>query len=229
MFDGLAKLFPQVFENQMLIYAVLGIMILIGYFFLRKGEGKTKMKVFYFAEVESLVSPLDVKELSPKRVTTKDDKAFMRRAKSWLWKDNTSTFVFWLAKVGSGITYRLEQNKEDEDGNKQVVKIGSLWDGINNCLQLGENEILEKKHITEDAIVKLRNSDVFVCVDLEAHSKEMPDISEDSAIKEADRNMMDLVGAKIKQHLQREDWIRNIGLMAIGAFAYVLAGQLGLL
>jgi len=226
---NLDKLFPQIFGNQTVLYALVGMMILIGYFYFKKGEGTTKMKVFYFAEVESLVSPLKVKELTPNRVVTDDDKGFMRRSKSWMWKDKTTTFIFWLAKVGRGLTYRLEQNKTDKKGKVVVEKIGSLYDGIHNCLQLKTDEILEVKHITDETMKKLKKSDIFVCVDLEVDSREMPKITEDIAVKESDRNMMDLVGMKIKQHLKREDWIRNGGLMAIGALAYIIATQLGLL
>ncbi|MBA7490186.1 hypothetical protein ES702_00721 [subsurface metagenome] len=228
-FEGIFKAFPQIFENQTLIYAIVGVIILIGYFFLRKGEGKTKMKMFYFADVERLVSPLDVKELTPKRIITKDDKAFMRRAKSWLWKDKTKTFVFWLGKVGKGITYRIEQNTTDKKGKTVVEKIGSLADGIHSCLQLKEDEDLKTSDINDEAIEKLKKSEIFVCVDLEADTEKIPEITEEMAVKESDRNMMDLVGMKIKEHLRKEDWIRNSGLMAIGALTYIIATQLGLL
>lgn len=228
-FDGLFKIFPQIFENKTLIYAIIGVVILIGYLYLKRGEGKTKMKMFYFADVERLASPLKVKELTPKRVITDDDKGFMRRAKSWLWKDGTKTFVFWLGKVGKGLTYRLEQNKTDDDGKDIVEKIGSLYDGIHSCLQLKDDEELIKSHIDDEAIEKLKKSEIFVCIDLETGTEDMPEITEEMAVKESDRNMMDLVGMKIKEHMRKEDWIRNVGLMAIGAFAYVLAVQLGLI
>lgn len=229
MFFNLDKLFPQVFGNPMLIYVLLGIMILVAYIYLRKGEGKTNMKVFYFAEVERLVSPLDVKELTPKSVLTKDDKRFMRRAKSWLWKDKSKTFVVFLGKVGRGLTYRLEQNKTDKKGKDIVEKIGSLYDGIKSCLQIDDDKELTKSSITDDAIEKLKTSEIFVCIDLEPETEGLPNITEESAVSEADKSMMDLVGTKIRQQLRKEDWIRNIGLMALGALAYVISMQLGLL
>jgi len=228
-FEGIFKAFPQLFQNQTLIYALVGMLALIGYFYFKKGEGKSRMKIFYFATVESLITPLDVKKLTPKSVYTKDDKRFMRRAKSWLWKKGTNTFVVWLAKVGKGLTYRLEQNKTTDDGKKEVVKVGSLLDGIINCLQLGENKELKKSDITDEAIEKLRKSEIFVCVDLEADTSAIPDITEEGAVSEANKTMMELVGLKIKQAMSKEDWIRNGGLMAIGALAYILATQLGLL
>lgn len=229
LLEGIADAFPQIFQNKMLIYGIVGLMILIIFFYLRRGEIKTNMKVFYFAEVESLVSPLDVKKLTPKSVYTKDDKRFMRRAKSWLYKFKGTSFVVWLAKVGSGITYSIERNKTDDKGKEQVVKIGSLLEGIENCLQIQEPEVLKISDITEDALDKLKKSEIFVCVDLEEHTKDLPDITEEGAVTEANKTMMELVGLKIKQTLKKEDWIRNAGMMAIGALAYVLAQQLGIL
>lgn len=187
------------------------------------------MKIFYFAEVERLAIPLDVENLTPKSVQTKDEKRFMRRAKSWLWKDKSKTFVLWLGKVGRGITYKLEQNRKDADGNVHVEKIGSLLDGIRNCLQLKDDALITNETFNEEALKKLNLSEIFVCVDLEMDDSTMPTITEEGSTTEADKNMMDLVGLKIKQHLSREDWIRNGGLMAIGIVAWELARQLGLL
>ena len=135
-FFGLDKLFPQLFENNLIIYILVFLISIVGYFYFKKGESKTTMKVFYFAEVERLLIPLDVSKISPKSVQTKDEKKFMRRAQSWLWRYKSQSFVLWLGKVGRGITYKLEQNKKDEAGNAQVERIGSLLDGIRNCLQL---------------------------------------------------------------------------------------------
>lgn len=187
------------------------------------------MKMFYFAEVERLVTPLDISELSPKSVTTKDEKKFMRRAKSWLYKFKSQSYVMWLGKVGRGITYRLEQNSKDEDGNAQVEKIGSLLDGIRNCLQLKDEDVLTNDHFNQEGLNKLNLSEIFVCVDLEHDTDDMPEITEEMATREADKSMSDLVGMKIKQHLSKEDWIRNAGMMAIGALAYIILGQLGLI
>jgi len=228
-FFGLDKLFPQLFENNLIIYILVFLISIVGYFYFKKGESKTTMKVFYFAEVERLLTPLDVTKLSPKSVQTKDEKKFMRRAQSWLWKNKSNTFVLWLGKVGKGITYRLEQNKKDEAGNAQVERIGSLLDGIRNCLQLKDEDVLTHDHFNEDGLKKLNISEIFVCVDLEYDEKDMPKITEEMASNEADRSMSDLVGMKIKQHLSKEDWIRNAGMMAIGALAYIILGQLGLI
>jgi len=226
---NLEKIFPTLFNNSLftIILVIAGIAVV--FYFVRKGEVKKDMKVFYFAEVERLVQPLDVNNLTPKSVETKDEKRFMRRAKSWLWKYKTTTFIVWLAKVGKGITYKLETNKRDDAGNVQVEKIGSLLDGIRNCLQLKDEDVIDNDTFDEAAINKLNMSEIFVCVDLELDDSTMPKITEESSTTEADRSMSDLVGLKIKQHLSKEDWIRNAGLMGLGALGYVIVQQLGLL
>lgn len=226
---GLDKLFPQLFKNNILIYALVILIVIVGYFYFKKGEGKQDMKVFYFAEVERLVTQLDVIKLTPKSVQTKNDYKFMRRAKSWLWKIKSQSFIVWLGKVGKGITYRLEQNKKDSEGKAQVERIGSLLDGIRNCLQLKDEDTITKDTFNDENLKKLNLSEIFVCVDLESDTGEMPKITEESATSEATQSMMDLVGMKIKQHMSKEDWIRNAGMMAIGALAYVITQQLGLL
>ncbi len=226
---GLDKLFPQLFENNILVYGMITLVVIVGYFYFKKGEKKTDMKMFYFAEVERLVTPLDISELSPKSITTKDEKKFMRRAKSWLYKFKSQTYVMWLGKVGKGITYRLEQNKKDEAGNAQVEKIGSLYDGLKHCLDVKEVNELTPQTFTPESLELLKKSEIFVCVDLEHDTKDMPEITEEMATREADKSMMDLVGMKIRQHMAKEDWIRNAGMMAIGALAYIILGQLGLM
>jgi len=226
---GLDKLFPQIFGNNLLIYGLIALIIIVGYFLLRKGETKQNMKMFYFAEVERLVTPLIVKDLTPKSVETTDEKRFMRRAKSWLWKEKSKSFVIWLGKVGRGITYRLETNKKDKKGNTVVEKIGSLLDGVRNCLQLKDDEVITKDTFTDENLKKLNLSEIFVCVDLEPETEDMPEITEEGATTEADNNIMDLIGLKVKEHFSKEDWIRNGGLMAIGIVAWELAHMLGLL
>ncbi len=226
---GLDKLFPQLFENNILIYVFVGLIAIVGYFYFKKGEKKTDMKMFYFAEVERLVSPLDINELSPKSITTKDEKMFMRRAKSWLYKHKSLSFVMWLGKVGRGITYRLETNKKDDAGNVQVEKIGSLYEGLKHCLNVKEANELTPQTFTPKSLELLKRSEIFVCVDLEHETEDMPEITEEMATREADKSMSDMVGLKIKQHMSKEDWIRNAGMMAIGALAYIILGQLGLM
>lgn len=227
-FDGIAKIFPQLFDNPTLIYVLVGIMILIGYFYFKKGEGKMPMKLFYFADVERLVSPLDIKEVTPKSIYTKDDKRFMRRAKSYLYKDGTQTFIMFLGKVGKGLTYRLEQNKE-EGGKVVIEKIGNLYDGLKACLNVEEMNELTPQTFTPETLKLLKQSEISVCVDLEEHTSKLPDITEEGAVTEANKSMAELVGMKIRQQMHREDWIKNGGLMAIGAVVYILAVQLGLI
>ena len=186
------------------------------------------MKIWYFASVERLVTPLKVKKLTPKSVITKDDKTFLRRSHSWLYKEGSKNIVLFLGKVGKGITYRLEQNKI-EGGKDVIEKIGSLYDGLKLCLNIGEINELTPQTFTSETLELLKESDIFVCVNLEDDPEGFNELTEEGAFTEANKNMAELIGLKIKQHLTREDWIRNAGLIGIGAAAVFAAQALGVL
>jgi hypothetical protein len=229
------KIFPQL-NNPVLITIVIGAIAIIIYMLMKRGEMKTSMKVFYFADVERLLRPLDVKELTIQNVVTKCEKYFWRRAKSWLWRYRGNTFVVFLAKVGKGITYRLETNPKDKEGKVQVEKLGSLYDGIVHCLQAYDEDgnvdhnLLSPITFTPETFDLLKKSEIFVCVDLEIDPSDVPlEFDEEGATDEADKAMAGLIGAEIKDSIFREDWIRNAGLMAIGATGLWVAQQLGLL
>ena len=112
----LYKLYPQL-NSPYVTISVTVICLIVIYFVFRKSKGDLSidMQLFYFADLERLVSPLKVKELTSNSVITEDDKKFWRRAKSWLWKKGNRTFVVFLGKVGKGVTYSLELNKKDKD------------------------------------------------------------------------------------------------------------------
>jgi len=202
---------------------------LIVYFYFKKGEGKLNMRVHYFADVERLVKPLKVKELTPQNVVTDDDKQFWRRAKSWLWKDGNKTLVVFLGKVGKGITYRLERNPVKK-GKVMLEKIGSLYDGLVHCLNVKENNELTSQTFTPESLELLKKSEIFVCVDLETDPSDVPtDFNEETAIQDATKHMANLIGEKIRQSLAREDWIRNVGLIGIGVAITLVAQQMGIM
>ena len=224
----LFKLYPQL-NNPVVIIFAFAIILLIVYYLLKKGGGDLHqdMKVFYFADVERLVSPLEVTKLTPSSVIT-DDKKFWRRAKSWLWKKGNRTFVVFLGKVGSGITYSLERNSKDDDGKAQLEKLGSLYDGLIRCLNVKEDNELTPQTFTPESLELLKKSEIFVCVDLEIDPDDLPaDFNEDNAVNDADKAFSSLVGEQIRNKLAQEDWIRNVGLMAMGATALWLGQSLG--
>ena len=227
--ESIVKAFPQIFANPVLIYVLIGGLALVVFYFYQKREGIMDMKIWYFATVERLVTPLKVKKLTPKSIITKDDKTFLRRSHSWLYKEGSKNTVMFLGKVGKGLTYRLEQNKKDNDGKAIIEQIGNLYEGIKLCLGLEEDDILEPKNINTDALTKLKASKILVCVNLEDDPEGFENVTEEGAFNEANKNMADLIGLKIKQHLAREDWIRNAGLIGIGMAAVFAAQALGVL
>lgn len=217
--ENLAKIFPQWFGNPNWIYIPLGLGGLVILYYVFKQQGKMGMKVWYFATVERLITELDVRELTPKSVITSDDKTFLRRAASWLFKEGISNTVIFLGKVGRGITYRLGSTPEG-----QAEKVGTLYDGVESCL--GDTVTKKLSTAIKD---KLKDSEIFVCVELEEDSGELPNLTEEGALSEANKNMAELIGAKIKSQLQKEDWIRNAGLIGIGIAATFAAQALGIL
>ncbi len=229
MFEGLFKIYPQL-NNPMILYVILAIIALVVYTYFKKGEGKLKMKVYYFADIERLVKPLKVKELTPQNIVTEDDKKFWRRAKSWLWKDDNTSFVIWLGKVAKGITYRLETNPKDDDGKTVVEKIGSLYEGLKHCLDVKEADELTPQTFTPESLELLKRSEIFVCVDLEIDPSDVPaEFNEDNAVREANTNMANLIGMKIREQLTKEDWVRDAGLIGIGIAVTLVAQQMGIM
>lgn len=226
--ESITKAFPQIFANPVLIYILIGGLALIAFYFYNKREGIMDMNILYFATVERLITPLKVKKLTPKSVITKDDKTFLRRSPSWLYKKGSQNIVTFLGKVGKGITYRLEQNKK-EGGKDVIEKIGSLYDGLKLCLNIQEMNELTLQTFTPESLELLKQSDILVCVNLEADPEEFNELTEEGAFTEANKNMAELIGLKIKQHLTREDWIRNAGLIGIGMASVFAAQALGIL
>lgn len=227
--EDIVRVFPMLNSPVITMLLVGGGLILI-YWSMKKGEGKQDMKVFYFADVERLINPLDVESLTPSNVHTKDNKRFWRRAKSWLWKKGSQTFVVFLGKVGKGVTYRLEKNKVDENGKVMLEKLGSLYDGLVHCLNVQEDNELTPQTFTPESLKLLKQSDIFVCVDLETDPSDIPlKFNEDNVVQEANKNMANLIGEKIRQSLSKEDYIRDFGLVGIGIAVTLVAQQLGLM
>lgn len=227
----LYKLYPQLNNPYVTIFVAVICLIVIYFIYQRtRGELSTDMQLFYFADLERLVTPLKVEKLSSNSVFTEDNKKFWRRAKSWLWKKGTNTFVVFLGKVGRGVTYRLEKNKKDADGKVQLEKLGSLYEGLKHCLGVQDENELTPQTFTPESLKMLKESEIFICIDLENDPSDVPlEFNEESAINDADKAFSDLIGDSIREKLATEDWIRNAGLMAMGATALFLAQNLGFL
>jgi hypothetical protein len=226
--ESIMKLFPQL-NSPIFTAGLVGVGLLFLWWFMRKGEGKQQMKLFYFADIERLISPLDITKLTAQNVHT-EGKRFWRRAKSWLWKKGGTSFVVWLGKVGRGVTYRIEQNKRDADGKVVIEKLGSLYEGLKACLNVVEENELTPQTFTPESLTLLKKSEIFVCVDLETDPSDIsPDFNEDNVVQEANTNMANLIGEKIRQSLTKEDWIRDFGLVGIGIAVTLVAQQLGLM
>lgn len=217
--EWLAKVYPQWFSNPLAFILPIVVLVGIGLYFVMKEMNKVKMELFYFSPVERLIDPLKITDVSPRAVTTKDKKRFMRRAPSWLFKRGSNSIVVWLGKVGKGITFKIGATPED-----QAEKVGTLLEGCESCLTDEET-----KKIPQAVRNKLSESNIFVCVELEDDFKGMPKITEEGATTEADNNVMNLIGMRIKEQLQKEDWIRDVGLVGIGVALLFIAQNLGVI
>lgn len=216
--EALAKLYPSVFGNPYIMFIpLIGIAGVVLYIFM-KDMNKVKMELFYFSPIERLINPLKVSEVTPRSIITKDNKRFMRRATSWLFKRGSSSVVVWLGKVGRGITFSLESTPK-----KKAERVGTLLEGCESCL--GDNV----SKIPKAQRDLLSESNIFVCLELEPTTDDMPNITEEGATTEADNNVGNLIGMKIKEHLQKEDWIRDAGLIGIGVATLFIAQALGVL
>lgn len=190
----------------------------IAIYFILKEQNKVKMEMFYFSPIERLINPLKISDVTPKSIITKDNKRFMRRATSWLFKRGAKSVVVWLGQVGRGITFNLSSTPKGK-----AEKVGTLLEGCQSCL--GD----DIKKIPKTMRDKLSESNIFVCVELEPISEKMPEITEEGATTDADHNVMNLIGMKIKEQLQKEDWIRDAGLVGIGVALLFIAQALGVL
>lgn len=226
----LYKLYPVLNSPYVTVFISFILLLVIYFVYKRsKGDVSTDMQLFYFADLERLISPMRVKELTPNSVVTEKGKRFWRRAKSWLWKHRSKTFVVFLGKVGRGVTYRLEKNKII-DGKVQLEKLGSLYEGLKHCLGVIEDNELTPQTFTPESLKLLKQSEILVCVDLETDPSDIPlEFNEESAVNDADKAMANLIGQQIREKIAQEDWIRNAGLMAIGATALWVAQNLGVL
>lgn len=135
-------------------------------------------------------------------------------------KQGRRTLTLWLGKRGSAYTFKPASTPQGK-----AVKIGSIYEAL---------EVIWSKELIDKLENKYRDplltSEIFVTVELEEGytPDNLPAVSEEGVFTEANQNMAELVGTRIKKALMREDWIRNFGLMGIGAAAVFIAQNLGL-
>lgn len=218
------QLFRDLFRFLNEPIVALGVMALLFALFILFISFRTfqpSQEVLYFSEAERLCEPLIVTELTPKSIRTKGNKRFFRNAIAFNVKRGRRIVTTWLAKRGTAYTFKPAGTPKGK-----AKKLGSIYEALES---IWSKELLEK--LAKEYRDPLMISDIFVTVELEAGFTPtgFTAATEEDVFTEANQNMAELVGSRIKEALRREDWIRNAGLAGIGAAGVLIAQNLGIL
>ena len=218
------QLFSDLFKFMNEPIVTLGIVAILFAVFVLIVSFRTftpSQEVLYFSEAERLCEPLTVKELTPKSIRTKGNKRFFRNAIAFNVKRGRRIVTTWLAKRGTAYTFKLAGTPKGK-----ATKIGTIYEALES---IWSKELLDK--LAKEYRDPLMISEIFVTVELDTGFTPTGYVAatEEDVFTEANQNMAELVGSRIKEVLQREDWIRNAGLAGIGAAGVLIAQSLGIL
>lgn len=236
----------RIFSNPIVLISMFALGASIIILFVINESLKRGYEVYYFSEAERLLEPKKVSQMSPKQLKTKDNYRFIRNSVAYTLKRGAKTIVVWLAKRGTAYTWKPQHNKRidkpvydedgkqkhDEDGNPlfetETVyqRVGTLLDGLRSAI--GEELV---KDLEPDVYEKLVKSEIFVTVDIEEGTTPdgLPPMSEKDIYQEANGDMAELIGHRIRNALAQIDWIEKIALMGSGGLAIVILQGLGIL
>jgi len=181
-----------------------------------------KYRIFYFSESERIVEAIKkIDDLTPHMILTKDNRRFIRNSVAYTLREGGKTLTCWLAKRGTAYTFSPDFT---EKGQGKII--GSMWDGLLSIL----GETIEEE-FSDEWRESLKESKVYVTVELEkgVTPKGLEVMSETGVITEANQGMSDLIGVGLRQRILKEDWVKNFGLMAIGATALWVAQTMGII
>jgi len=217
--------------NVIIVIAGIGTMLL--------KRLRVSTTVYYFSEGERLYEPIRIDVLSPKSLyATKRDMRFIRTGTAY--KNRIGNQIIWLAKRGTAYLFRLEQPNLDreievigEDGEKTSIverkpvakKLGTLWEGLKLILS---EELIDQ--FTTDVKEKLMNPEILLTVELEDGSEPLglPKMDEKDIYDENSARMSQLIFSGVKEAMS-EDWVRAMGLIAMGVAVTLVAQNLGLM
>lgn len=207
-------------KNWYISLGIVSVILFIGLFFYTKRFVRPSKEVLYFSEAERVLDYMNVIELTPKQVKCEGNISFHRRTLAYLAIKMGRPVTTFLGKRGIGYTFKPEDTPEGK-----ALKLGSIFDGIVNVLG---DDIVEK--MLPEHIKKLKDSIIFVTVELERTPDvdKLPVITERDVFSEANLNMASLIGERIANALHREDWIRNIGLIAVGVALLAVSQMMGI-
>jgi len=213
--------FLSIFKNTYFLITVGLIFLVAIVAFFVNDRLKDKYRIFYFSESERLIEPIkNIEDLTPNMILTKDNRRFIRNSVAYTLREGGKTLTCWLAKRGTAYTWMPDQT---EKGKGKII--GTLWKGIISVVPELEKEI------TKEWRERLKESLVYVTVELEKGTtpKGFEYMSEKGVKTEANQGMADLIGVGLRQRILKEDWVKNAGLMAIGATALWVAQTMGII
>jgi len=220
MLEGIENFLQGLFSNPLLI--IIGFNILLGVggvLYVVFDRIRVKQICYYFSENERLYEPVKIDAIAPMSLhSLKRGMRFFRTSPAY--KSRVGNTLLWLAKRGSGYIFKLEETEEGK-----AIKIGTLWDALRVILGDELLEGLEDKYKA-----KLIDPAYFLTVELEKgmEPKDLPHMNENDINTETSRRMAELIFSGVKAAL-KEDWVRLIGMMAIGVALCLGAIRLGVL
>lgn len=206
--------------NPLFIAAFISLIGITVYFFYKSPVPKNK-SILYFSESDRVLQELKIKELTINSLKTADNKKFIRNSIAYTWDKGGKHIQTWIAKRGTAYTFKPSDTQK---GKAQIL--GTLWNSLEGIL--GKDLVDQFSQEVKDL---LRDSQVFVTVELEGGTKpssKHPNLDEKDVYSESNQDMAALIGSRVKQQLSKEDWIRNVGLVACGVALTFLAHSLGL-
>lgn len=215
----ITEIYNLLVQNWYLTLGVIGVLIFVGVVFYSKKMIIPSKEVLYFSEAERLLDILKVIELTAKQIKCEGNIRFIRRTLAYLCYKMGRPVTTWLGKRGYGYAFKPEDTPPGK-----AIKVGSIYDGVVNIL--GE-DIVNK--MLPEHIKSLKDSIIFVTVELERTDEKLPAITETDVYNESNINMANLVGERIANALAREDWLRNAGLVAVGIALTLVAQSMGIL
>lgn len=212
--------------NTFFIISMGSIIVIALIVFVINDRIKDKYRIFYFSESERILEPIkNILGLTPHMVLTKDNRRFIRNSVAYTLRQGGKVLTVWLGKRGTAYTWMPDHT---EEGKGKII--GNIWDGLLSILG-NDIDIGGKEEFSQEWREKLKESKVYVTVELEEGitPKGFEVMNETGVNTEANQGMSDLIGVGLRQRILKEDWVKNFGLMAIGATALWVAQTMGII
>lgn len=222
--EWLFKLFPnfsKIFSNPMIQLGLVAITFICVLAYALYKKYKPEFWVLNFDEGGRKIKHYEIWKQEPRSLKGKENTRFVRNKGTWNWDLNGKTITCCLSKLATAYCFDPEGTPKGK-----AKRIGSLWDALKGIW--GDEEC---DKLNEELKEPLMQSKIFVTVDIEGGftPKGLPKMDERDVFDDANQNMAQLIGSTIKHILDKEDWVKNAGLIAMGGLGLVILQTLGVL